>query len=346
MAVMLIEAPTGMGKTFLVKRMRHHTQIESQLPIVHIDFRERRAHDTLWLVRYIRDQLSKIVPPYIFDDLTTTINQYTTPATPVSSLRTTMKKLLLTLEGQPLEVSVDLVAIRQNLNEFGVTEIRTITFDLGLKFDDLIGENLAAKVIDLIDRCERFKLLDQLVLWGAGELPHLVWWEELVPEPAAAQSTAADASPEDHGGDLQASSQQARQLAIKQINRAFSSCLRRVLDSHRLVLLFDSFEDATDEAEAWIHDQLLVPMFDNRFENLLVIVSGRQTYDIRDRKPLVGKTGLDPFSLDDVREYLLEKRNIQEDDIEKVFKYSRGLPSVLATMADVASMTSEDEDDW
>lgn len=347
MAVMLIEAPTAMGKSFLIKKMGYLAGQDS-LPYVLVDFRERRAHDTLWLTRHTRDQLSRSVPPEIFNELTVTINQAAGGLAAAGSRRPTTHLLELARDGRSLSVEIDLVAVRQHLGRFDESEIRTLTFDLGLKYGDLVGENLAARIVSLIETCERYQLLDQLVLWGAAELAHLTWWREVEPPTAAAAEPAASpgAVVADHYAELRAASPQARDLALRQINRAFFNCLRAVLDRQRLVFLFDSYEDATDEAEQWIVENLLHPLYDGRYDNLVVVIAGRQILTAEDRKPLVGKTGLDPFTIDHVREYLLEKRQIQEDDIEKIYSYCRGFPGILATMADAYTSALDSDEDW
>ncbi len=346
MAVMLIEAPPAMGKSFLVKNLSHLTEMAGH-PQVTVDFRERRTHDTLWLARFARDQLARAARPGHFNELTLTINQFTAGPDPAAGPRSLTRLLNLVIDGRSLPVEINLTEIRQLLNRLDESNIRTLTFDLGLKYDDLVGSNLAARIVDLISTCERFQLLDQLVLWGARELPHLTWWQEAAaPTSPAGMPAAPDQEVIDYGGELRANSAQARDLALGQINRAFTVALRRLLDEKRVAFLFDSFEDATDEARDWILNELLIPLFDGRYDNLLVVIAGRRVPDIGDRRPLAGRTGLDPFSIDHVREYLLEKRKIQEDDVEKIYSYCRGFPGILATMADAYTSAVQDHDDW
>ncbi|MBN1889877.1 MAG: hypothetical protein JW850_17915 [Thermoflexales bacterium] len=71
-AVMLIEAPADMGKTWVIQKMRHHCEGE-KVPVMHVDFRDRRPHDYLSLVRLARDQLGA----GYFNPLTSTINSFT-----------------------------------------------------------------------------------------------------------------------------------------------------------------------------------------------------------------------------------------------------------------------------
>ena len=71
-AIMLIEAPADMGKTWLIQTMRHHCD-QNGVPAMHIDFRDRRPYDYLSLVRRARDQMGASY----FNPLTETINNFT-----------------------------------------------------------------------------------------------------------------------------------------------------------------------------------------------------------------------------------------------------------------------------
>lgn len=74
-AIMAVQAPAGMGKTWLIQHVRH-TCGQRQVPCARIDFRDRQDHDYLKLTRQIRDQLET---PH-FNLLTETINQATRPS--------------------------------------------------------------------------------------------------------------------------------------------------------------------------------------------------------------------------------------------------------------------------
>lgn len=55
-SIMLIKAPADMGKTWLLQKMRHHCA-GNGVPVVYVDFRDRRPYDYLSLVRLARDQM-------------------------------------------------------------------------------------------------------------------------------------------------------------------------------------------------------------------------------------------------------------------------------------------------
>jgi hypothetical protein len=47
-----------------------------------------------------------------------------------------------------------------------------------------------------------------------------------------------------------------------------------------------------------------------------------------------------------VREYIVERRQLLDLDLPTIVKTSGGYPGLLAKMADIAAMESEDDDDW
>ncbi|OQY21691.1 MAG: hypothetical protein B6I34_06935, partial [Anaerolineaceae bacterium 4572_32.1] len=56
---------------------------------------------------------------------------------------------------------------------------------------------------------------------------------------------------------IQADSEMARRAAEMRINDAFFACLDALLKKGPLVFLFDSYKDATPEAQNWLRDHLL-----------------------------------------------------------------------------------------
>lgn len=146
---------------------------------------------------------------------------------------------------------------------------------------------------------------------------------------------------------IQADSEMARRAAEIRINDAFFACLATLLKEGPVVFLFDSYEDVTPEAEHWLRDHLLLRMSEGQLPNALVVIAGRQTPDLGAAiKPLVAKTGLDLFSEEYVREYIVERRGIEDLDLETIIKTCGGFPGLLAKMADVALMDAQDDDDW
>lgn len=147
---------------------------------------------------------------------------------------------------------------------------------------------------------------------------------------------------------VQADSEVARRAAEIQINDAFFACLTKLVEAQgRAAFLFDSYEDITPDAEAWLRDYLLVHLHDQQPPNTLLIIAGRKIPELgADYKDLVARTGLDLFTADHVREYIEVRRKITGLDLGTLFKTSGGQPGLLAKMADVASMATRSDDDW
>lgn len=263
-AIMLIEAPAEMGKTWLIQRMRHHCH-QYDVPVMHVDFRDRQAHDYLSLVRRARDQLGA----RYFNPLTEAINRFTS-----------------------LDISIALESTRPA----GPVDVRVGDIS------DVSGGEIIVAGGDVI---------------------------------------------KDNQFYIQADSDMTRRAAEIRINDAFFACLATLLAEGSAVFLFDSFENVTPEADDWLRDHLLLRMSEGQLPNALAIIAGRNIPVLGPTlQPLVAKTGLESFSEEHVREYILERRGIEGLDVETIVKTSGGFPGLLAKMADVACMDAHDDDDW
>jgi len=146
---------------------------------------------------------------------------------------------------------------------------------------------------------------------------------------------------------IQADSDMARRAAEIRINDAFFTCLTALLEKGPAVFLFDSYEDVTTEADHWLRDHLLPRMGKEQLAQAIVIIAGRKTPDLGPTlQALVAKTGLTLFSEEHVREYISSRRGIEGLDLETIIKTSGGFPGLLAKMADIATMDTQDDDDW
>jgi hypothetical protein len=70
--IMFVEAPTHMGKTWLIQRLHHECRVKGH-PVAHFDFSGRQPFDYLSIVRHARDELG----PAHFNPLTEVINRAT-----------------------------------------------------------------------------------------------------------------------------------------------------------------------------------------------------------------------------------------------------------------------------
>lgn len=266
--VMVICAPIGMGKTWLIHRMRQESQ-QMGLPTLHVDFRDRRAWDYLMLVRAARDQMGAVN----FNALTQTINECTGV------------NVQLTLNA-PAPGSIVIGAQ-------GGSTAGNVTVNVA-------GDLVAGHVIK-----------DNLFY-------------------------------------VQADSPTVRQAIEVRITDAFFACLAQLASPQkRAVFLFDSYEEVTEEADRWLRDQLLARLRDGRLVNALAIIAGTRTPQLGPEwKPTLASTGLEPLTLDDVADYILNKRRLEGIDVATAFRMSGGLPGLLSQMADLAAVESGQDEDW
>jgi hypothetical protein len=338
-AVMAIEGPQDMGKTWLVSKMRQIClQPELNLPVAHIDFRNPREmheiQDVLGLVRLLRNKLG--YDDY-FNQLNETINRFS--------------------QANLTAVTDGLQGLQRNLEaSFNLDELRGLCFELAVEFENLKGDTLRIKTIELVGYCQRRRLLARLVEVCLQLRPQIDWrggitvmldGEAESGETAVSISTTAFIT--DSNALLRFDSQQERQHAERQINNAFFACLSAVLqDKNPLVLLFDSIETAPPEAQRWLLDELLPHLNEEAFKDLVVIITGRKTPDMSrlNIQHLLVETKLEPFIEADIREYFEDRRKITGLDLRTIILTSGGIPGALAMMADHALIKSDVDDDF
>lgn len=338
-AVMAIEGPQDMGKSWLVSKMRQLCQQPAlNLPAAQIDFRNPREmheiQDVLGLVRLLRNKLGYDA---YFNRLNETINQFS--------------QADLSAETDGLQ------GLWRNLEaSFNLGELRGLCFELGINFENLGGDTLQTKTIELVSYCQRRHLLARLVEACRQLRPEIDWQTGVVvmlDDEAAGGDTAVTtpttAFIADSNALLRADSQQERQHAERQISNAFFDGLAAILqDKSPAVFLFDSVEAAPPEAQRWLLDELLPRLNDDGFKDLVVIITGRKTPDMSrlNIQHLLVETKLEPFVETDIREYFEERRKITGLDLRTIILTSGGIPGALAMMADHALITTEEDDDF
>jgi hypothetical protein len=332
-AVMLIQATKDMGKTWLAGRMQDHCQEPTvNLPAVYIDFRNPKQdhHDFLGLVRLIRQQLNQ---PAYFNQLNEIINSFSDgPLTAVSGLG----------------------LLRQNIvTSFNLDEIRSICLDIAINYEELAGETLSARAGSLVAYCQRRRLLTNLIV-RCAELRALInWWDGL---DAFREGTAVPEQPtntaitEDSMGILRTDSAADQTRIERQINDAFFAALTALVDDRApVVLLIDSYEAIKPDADRWLRQELLTRLRDSQLNDLIIIITGRQTPDLSDlnMSSLLVQTHLEPFDEPIVREYFEERRKVALGlDWRTILLTSGGVPGALAMMADHAMATTSADDDF
>ncbi|MCA9934562.1 MAG: hypothetical protein H6662_06290 [Ardenticatenaceae bacterium] len=337
-AVMVVDAPRDMGKSWLVARLQMHC-LETAVPIpaAYLDFRNPREiheiQDALGLVRLVRNKLAE---PTYFNDLNATINSFTSD--------------------RQTRGGAGVVTLRHMMERyFDLDDVDGLSFDLQIDFEELKGDTKGAKIRSLIRECEQQGRLEQLVGLCAQLRPSVDWSPVLADVSAVAVEAITPTGPdeliEDLNGRLWADSQQERQRAERQINESFFACLARLMtDKSQIAFLFDGIEEAPDVAEDWIRHELLLRLRDGQLNDIVVILTGRTKLDLTDLEMshLLVPASLKPFTEDHVREYFVEKRNIHDPDLDihTITVTSGGIPGALAMMADHAQPTVQDDDDF
>ncbi|MEM7532488.1 MAG: hypothetical protein AAF639_09945 [Chloroflexota bacterium] len=147
---------------------------------------------------------------------------------------------------------------------------------------------------------------------------------------------------------IQADSPTARRAIEIRITDAFFSCLDHLSAEQVVAFLFDSYENVTTEADRWLQTQFLTRIRDGLLPNVVVVMAGREVprFD-RAWRSYVARTGLEPFDMRYVREYIRERRGLTQLDVDTVLLTSGGSPGLLAQMADIAAIQLDDfDDDW
>lgn len=95
---------------------------------------------------------------------------------------------------------------------------------------------------------------------------------------------------------------------------AFMPCLKALTSEHPLVIFLDALEKADELTNAWIWDELLTRVRDEELQNLLVVLSGRNTFKpdptFFDSSEIYA---LKPFKSEHILDYL-EKRGLVRMD--------------------------------
>lgn len=337
-AVMVVEAPRDMGKSWLVARLQTHClEPEVDLPAAFVDFRHpREIHEIQDVLGFIRLLRNKLGYPAYFSELNATINSFTSDQQGGAMGRVTLRGMME--------------------RYFDLDGVAGLAFDLHIDYENLAGGELGStksgKIRALILACERQKRLAELVALCARQQPSVDWspaLQEVETSMASAISLVTDKLVEDGNGRLWADTEVERQRAERQINDAFFACLIRLMAAKKqVVLLFDAVEAAPDVATTWIRSELLLRLRDGQLNDVVVIITGRKTFDFTDLgiRHLLVQTSLDPFTEEHVREYFEERRKISGLDLRTVILTSGGVPGALAMMADHASVSAQEDDDF
>ena len=161
------------------------------------------------------------------------------------------------------------------------------------------------------------------------------------------QASQADSDiVQDRLGLVRVDSDQVRQQIKLRILNLFFECLRKI-PQRRVVFLLDAYENVKRDAQEWIEGELLSSICRGESPSVLAVIAGRQVprldspdLNLPDWEKFVippppKLTDLEPFSPDDVAEYL-RRRKVATLDPQDIAAKSGGIPGKLADQVENA----------
>jgi hypothetical protein len=144
------------------------------------------------------------------------------------------------------------------------------------------------------------------------------------------------------------------------VTQAFFECLRDLVASTRVLLLFDSYERTTQEGERWVSNaadrwiqrELLLRIREGQLPNTLVVLAGRRLPEFdAEWATVVGNLPLELFTMADVAEYLRENRelpNLTDSEVQTLFTAIQGNPQLLGIIGDNLEQAQRpaSDDEW
>jgi len=128
-----------------------------------------------------------------------------------------------------------------------------------------------------------------------------------------------------------------RQALQQEISSIFFDDLRAASRDRRIVLSYDSFESAPEEAQQWLTGLLLDEIARGRLRQVIVIIAGRAIPNVSNMLvPYSAVTELRGFDPESAMEYLIERRGLSEEHVQKIYAETGGHPKLLAEKANFA----------
>ncbi|MBV7332692.1 hypothetical protein KFU94_31575 [Chloroflexi bacterium TSY] len=320
---MFIEAAEKMGKTWLMIKMERLCEAaELGIPVARVDFRNpldlTKITDYVALIRLLANRLQS---GHYFGPLDALIDRIDQVRSSGGSSRISS-----------LSDLADQISLLYSLGE-----LRRLALQLDLEFEELRGETRTEKASELVKHFYRRNTLNQLMEKLKSDRSRFNWQPYFDALPL--QDSSSREGDESLIRILPSRLEEDQQLE-QQVCDTFFDCLASlVAGAGRVMLLFDAYEEAPQEARRFIVEQLLPHLLDERLHKMVVIIMGRKTPDISDLNlnHLVVETDLDPFTVEHVRDFM-KSRNIQEDPPDWTWKglhlLRGGVPGDLALMAD------------
>lgn len=131
-----------------------------------------------------------------------------------------------------------------------------------------------------------------------------------------------------------------QQMIQARITAAFRDCLVELTTTRTVVLLLDSWHQATTDIRDWLCRNLLSWILNKKLPDAIAVVAGQELPDLRRPPRRIGRLTLVGLPDEAVRAYWVEKCGLPPEDVPNIIKYSGGLPMLMALLADQRAMAT------
>jgi hypothetical protein len=132
-----------------------------------------------------------------------------------------------------------------------------------------------------------------------------------------------------------------QQVVEARISAALLECLVRFTKVHPVILLLNSWEQATAEVCNWVCHNLLSWIATNKLTGAAAVLAGEKVPDLPRLARCIKELTLEGLPEDAVSTYWQDKRCLPPEDLPHILKYSMGFPVLLAMMADQRELDVE-----
>jgi hypothetical protein len=300
---MLVEASEGMGKSWLAQKFRQFCQeVGSTYPVSYLDFADRRGrHNIQTAINLIELVAKEVGRPSDFPTL-------------AQALR------MAAGDSQAPELQQLVPAVQKLYANLRPNDLKILVPSMGVRFEDIIGDGSmpfprqVQAVVHYFFRLGRVpELIETIPTLPTMQNANVDWWQGLEhlrsAPPESENLHAGEQFTTDQGSVLHFNDERGRSQAERQINDAFFQDLEVLAQNQgTVVLIFDGYDAAPLEAQAWI-EQELFDRLERAETKMIVIVSGRTVPPLSDiRRQRIVAARVDPLEPQYVREYLIERR--------------------------------------
>ena len=304
--ILLIKGAEGMGKSWILRRVQLQNP---KLPSTLVDLALSYGQDPQELVRGLKGQIAGVDWTEVDRILDQADQGYR-----------------IDFQGYNQVKLLEII-----ITHFGLDDLRTICFNLNMDLDDLPGEGKTGKARELIFTMSRQpEGLKTLVEELRRVRQNIPWAGVMAPDGKKALHLPG------------ADDNQAKDLQLERLADTFVTALRPFTRKTPALLLIDTYEKATKPVRDWLLNLFMPSIRQGVLAGVLVLVAGQEVPEFnRDWRLVVESTELKGLPRTDIRKYWVELREQPERTLAFAIRYSGGIPSMLAQMADIGENSSQ-----